>query len=840
MATMRAPRKKKKKTGLIVTLIIILVLLIGAVATFFVLKNNDSLPLWGEAPVPTIHEGNINGMTLSPTPEVTSADGFQLYFQNAISYAKENGLDTIVFDAKDGLATYWRDGYFPTPSAVSAGDSALEKVDPLAILCEEIEETGIQIWIRVDPYSSEGYEEGMAGRVVKQALNNTDKAYNAASDSDYNKLLIKSLSRLPHKYPIAGIVFTGLDTLPNGVTDAAGFDTSFSSTIQSIKDTWTKEGYKTQIFLDIKPEKSLISSDAVNALASASTIRAITANFTAGDNFATEVEKWNQVQTPVITVVPKEQSDIVLFVSATAQKYGGAVLGNYSELEGNQSELALLKSTTLDGGALPTGFEIPKELAVQYPTENQKISWDQVYVTGSSDPSVPLYLDGVEVANRSRTGVFGVLVELIGGNNTFTFTQEGQETVVRTIVKPTAGSGTTSPSAEIGSDSTKEAETGQAVRINTIIASGLTDPNSDSAINETFTQGGIAIVQSSVQTTRYNSSKGVTQKTWAYKLTSGDYVLAYNCVWVDSGTSAFTGLTTLPEADTNPARSEVVQFTGTGAPASYISYDDQTNQLTITMYDTTFSLAGDFSSDYIQSAKTETMDNGVKLILTTKDLWGYQLEYEGTTTKLYLKGKPTISSNAEQPLTGTTVMVDAGHGDTDIGAYGILNTEGFYEKDVNLQMAQATAYRLRQLGATVIMTRDDDSFPTLNERLEAQMVQKPDFFIAIHHDAVDPNRDLTDVKGITGYYYHPYNTPPSKQYAENLVASISDATGRSGKAAWGYYYVTRTTVCPSLLFEYGYLNNPTDFGIVTDKTEIYTAACATADGILETVQQANQ
>lgn len=839
MATMRAPRKKKKKTGLIVTLLIILVVIIGAIIGFFTLKNNDSLPLWGDAPVPTIHEGNVNGMALSATPEITTTEGFRTYFQNAITYAKDNNLDTIIFNAKDGLAAYWRDGYFPTTTEVSSQDTSFQKLDPLAILCEEAEGSGIQIWIQVNPYSSTGYEEGMSGKVVKQALANTDTAYSATADSDYSKLLIKSLSRLPHTYPVAGILFTGLDTLPTGISDSTAFDNALTSTLQSIKDVWTEKGYQTKMYLDINTQNSLVNIDTVNSLANANTIQSITANFSTGENFATEIEQWNQAQTPVITVVPQTQSDIVLFVSATAQQYGGAILGNYSELDGNQSTLALLKSTTLDGGTLPTGFDVPKELAVQYPTENQKIYWSQVYVTGSSDPSVPLYLDGVEVENRSKTGVFGVLVELASGNNTFTFTQEGQTDVVRTIVKPTASGSSSSASTEIGSDSTKEAEPGQAVRINTLIASGLTEPNSDSAINETFLQGGVAIVQESVQTTRYNSSKGVTQKTWAYKLTSGDYVLAYNCVWVDSGTSTFTGLSVLPSDSTNPERSEVIQFNGTGTPASYLSYDDQTSQLIISMYDTSFSLSSDFSSDYVQSAKTEAMDNGVKLILTTKDLWGYQMEYDGTTTKLYLKGKPTISSNVEQPLTGTTVMIDAGHGDTDIGAYGILNTEGFYEKDVNLQLAQATAYRLRQMGATVIMTRDDDSFPTLTERLEAQMVQKPDFFIAIHHDAVDPNRDLTDVKGISAYYYHPYNTPPSKQYAENLISAVGDATGRTGKAAWGYYYVTRTTVCPSLLFEYGYLNNPTDFGIVTDKIEIYTAACATADGILATVQQAN-
>lgn len=837
MSTYHAPgkakKKPKKKTGLIVTLIIIIVLFIGAVAGFFFLKSNDALPLWGQAPTPTITNGEIQAMALSPTPEITTEDGFHSYFNNAITYAKENNLNTLIFDAKSDMTVYWRDAFFPVADEISEQDTFFNKLDPLAILCEEAEGTDIQIWVKVDPYSTAGYSENMKGKVAKLFSTSTETTSFAANNEEYSTLLTKSLSRLPHKYPIAGILFDGLGATFPAKETTGTFESDFSSTLQTIKNNWLTQDYKTQMFLNINPTDTFLTKDGINALSNQNTVQGITAEFTAGKNFADEITTWNQLQAPVVTVVPEQQGDVVLFVSATEQNYNGAVLGNFSDLQGNETKLALLKSTTLDSGTLPTGFDIPQTLGVQYPTEKEKIYWNQVYITGSSDPNVSLYLDGVEVQNRSPKGTFGVLVTLAEGNNVFTFTQEGQESVVRTIIKPSATGGGSSGSG-LTNDSTIEAKPGQAVRINTLIASGLTKPGDDSAINETFTQGGVAIVQESVQTVRNG------KYTWAYKLTSGDYVLAYNCVWVNSGTSAFTGLTILPPAETNPARSEVIQFEGTGTPASYISFDNDSKQLTITMYNTTFALVDPFTSEYITGANVENIENGVELTLNTQNLWGYQLEYEENTTRLYLKGKPTISSNSEQPLTGITVMLDAGHGDTDIGAYGLLNTEGLYEKDVNLQLAQATAYRLRQMGATVIMTRDDDSFPSLTDRLQMQMEQKPDFFIALHHDAVDPNRDLTDVKGISCYYYHPYNTPPSKDYAQNLLSSVANATGREGKTGWGYYYVTRTTVCPSVLFEYGFLNNPIDFAIVTDKTEIYTAACATADGILATVQQANQ
>ena len=92
-----------------------------------------------------------------------------------------------------------------------------------------------------------------------------------------------------------------------------------------------------------------------------------------------------------------------------------------------------------------------------------------------------------------------------------------------------------------------------------------------------------------------------------------------------------------------------------------------------------------------------------------------------------------------------TIVIDPGHGGIDPGAVG---RHGTPEKTVVL----AFAHELRkQLDATdrysVVLTRDDDTFLTLKDRVKFAREQKADLFIAIHADAVRN----TPVRGATVY-----------------------------------------------------------------------------------------
>lgn len=111
--------------------------------------------------------------------------------------------------------------------------------------------------------------------------------------------------------------------------------------------------------------------------------------------------------------------------------------------------------------------------------------------------------------------------------------------------------------------------------------------------------------------------------------------------------------------------------------------------------------------------------------------------------------QPTEASKG-QPHKKFTVVVDAGHGGKDIGATD-NNTR---EKDINLKVAlQLESLIKKKLKkANVVMTRDDDTYLTLQQRADVANKAKGDLFISIHTNSVDKsNKNRKTVAGSSVY-----------------------------------------------------------------------------------------
>src|SRR6266498_3971408 len=96
--------------------------------------------------------------------------------------------------------------------------------------------------------------------------------------------------------------------------------------------------------------------------------------------------------------------------------------------------------------------------------------------------------------------------------------------------------------------------------------------------------------------------------------------------------------------------------------------------------------------------------------------------------------------------TFSTVVVDAGHGGKDSGAY---RRYGPPEKMVALDVAQRLNRKLRESQLKTVMTRDSDVFIELNDRVAVENAQKNAVFVSIHFN--DSRR-----RGVRGFetYYH--------------------------------------------------------------------------------------
>jgi N-acetylmuramoyl-L-alanine amidase len=96
---------------------------------------------------------------------------------------------------------------------------------------------------------------------------------------------------------------------------------------------------------------------------------------------------------------------------------------------------------------------------------------------------------------------------------------------------------------------------------------------------------------------------------------------------------------------------------------------------------------------------------------------------------------------SEDPL--DVIVIDPGHGGDDSGAIG---RGGVAEKEIALKVARRLALVLgTRLGADVLLTRNDDTFMTLEERVAFANRHDADVFISIHANSAR-NKKATGIE----------------------------------------------------------------------------------------------
>ncbi len=507
------------------------------------------------------------------------------------------------------------------------------------------------------------------------------------------------------------------------------------------------------------------------------------------------------------------------------------VLGAYSALlaqaeteSATPTAMQLFNAYYADGEALPDlteylGSDYARTLAVTYPTENgATVSSKNLFLIGTSNPDETLTLDGEVIERYGTQGVWGVLITLSSGANTFVL-ENGADTLNYTVTYKYESSSSSSNSG----GSYYAVSDGQTIRVNDDIASALSNAYSASTITQTLYYGAVAEIK------QYVSYAG-SSTPYAYQLINGDWVRADYCELYDTSRMHLVEEGIAFDEET---RASVLSFSG-GTPAVYHNWEG--NVLTLTLLTTDYSGSAP-SSDWFTSTVSIDGDGNTIFTFTFTDdepLYGWAVNYdtEANTTTIHLKQQPSVSDDPDLPLSGVRVLLDAGHGDTDMGAMGAGGLDAPCEKDVNLALTMATAYRLEQLGATVILTRDDDSYPTLGDRVTALNTEHPDFFISIHHNSLELVTDLNTATGTEAYWFY----DEGEAFATSLIEAVSEAGDHALRSAnYGYYYVTRSNICPATLLEVGFMTNPWEYESVVDTDTIWAEAGAIAQTIYESV-----
>ncbi len=175
-------------------------------------------------------------------------------------------------------------------------------------------------------------------------------------------------------------------------------------------------------------------------------------------------------------------------------------------------------------------------------------------------------------------------------------------------------------------------------------------------------------------------------------------------------------------------------------------------------------------------------------------------------------------------LTGAKVLIDAGHGGFDPGAV----RGNVHEEERNLALAKKIKAELESIGATVLMTRMGDYTVTSDERRLFMKNQRPDYCIAIHHNAAS----VSSANGFEAFHFNAFSRSAAKMVYDQTMSSNVGLYAKS-KFKSHYFFLARITTCPVVLTESGYFTNNSDFDKIINNDINIIKAKAITQGIAD-------
>ena len=198
---------------------------------------------------------------------------------------------------------------------------------------------------------------------------------------------------------------------------------------------------------------------------------------------------------------------------------------------------------------------------------------------------------------------------------------------------------------------------------------------------------------------------------------------------------------------------------------------------------------------------------------------------------------PTVSL----PVSGKTIVIDAGHGKPDEGAE---SSRGTTEAETNLKIALKLQNLLEQSGSTVILTRSDENaiydlesktlrqkkISDIHNRVKIGNESSADIFVSIHLNKIPQQQ------------YDGWQTFYNAQSAEgqklavsiqnNLNEAIQRENNRVAKSIDNIYIVKHVEI-PTTIVECGFLSNPDEEKMLLDDEYQNKLAWGIYNGIID-------
>ncbi len=184
-----------------------------------------------------------------------------------------------------------------------------------------------------------------------------------------------------------------------------------------------------------------------------------------------------------------------------------------------------------------------------------------------------------------------------------------------------------------------------------------------------------------------------------------------------------------------------------------------------------------------------------------------------------------IRTYEENPLKGTRIILDPGHGGSDDGAE---SPGGLKEKDVVLDVSLKARDILEDKGAEVRMTRETDTFISLDQRVDFATENNGDVFVSVHANA-HPSRDI---KG-TETFYSSNRSSQDFFLASDLQNSLLNNLGTVNRGVKDRNFrVIRYATMPAALVEIAFLTNEEDEKLLKDDDFLDKAAEGIVQGLM--------
>lgn len=282
-----------------------------------------------------------------------------------------------------------------------------------------------------------------------------------------------------------------------------------------------------------------------------------------------------------------------------------------------------------------------------------------------------------------------------------------------------------------------------------------------------------------------------------------------------------------------------------------VTYDEKKKDITLNNGDTKIVITINKNSAYV-NGKSTSIPDGLTPKLINKagesaktmvpirflsETLGMTVRYNDSTRNIAVYTPDyKIPENTDKPDGSKLIVIDAGHGGKDSGALGKIGDTTINEKDLTLSIAAKTVNILKSSGLNVMMTRDSDTYPTLEDRVNFANGNNASLFVSIHINA----NDKPEPYGIETYYCTTNNNNDYGITSEALAGDIQknlieNLGGKNRGVKTANFYVIKNTVMPAVLIETGFITNEEEVKKLADDSYQQKAAEAIASAITKNI-----